>query len=93
GREYPRRLLTFALDGNAKLPPSPVPSIPKPVDDPAFVVDTGKADKGRVVYQTHCSICHGSGVVASGYAPELRASQIPLAPEAFKSIVHDGALV
>ena len=92
GREHPRRLLTFVLDGTAQLPPSAPPSIPKPIDDTAFVVDPAKAKKGMELY-LNCTICHGSGVVASGYAPDLRASQIPLSAGAFKSVVHDGALV
>lgn len=92
GRDHPRRLLSFALDGNAQLPPSPPPSIPKPIDDSAFKVDTVKADKGKQIYM-RCTICHGSGVVAGGFAPDLRASPVPLSAAAFKTVVHDGALV
>jgi quinohemoprotein ethanol dehydrogenase len=32
-------------------------------------------------------------VVAGGFAPDLRASPVPLNADAFKAIVHDGGLV
>jgi quinohemoprotein ethanol dehydrogenase len=93
GRQYPRRLLAFALDGTAKLPDSPPPVAKvEPVDDPDFVVDAVKAAAGQRVYARQCTICHGSGAVAGGYAPDLRASPVPLSAEAFKAIVHGGAL-
>ena len=92
GRDHPRRLLTYVLDGNAALPPSPPPSQPVPVDDPAFKVDPAQAARGRELYQ-HCLICHGTGVVAGGFAPDLRASQIPLSAEAFAAVVKNGGLV
>ena len=37
-------------------------------------------------------MCHGSGAVSGGYAPDLRASPLPLSPAAFKRVVVDGAL-
>ncbi len=92
GREYPRRMLTFMLNGDAKLAPSPAPLAKvEPIDDPDFVVDAAKAEKGKHVY-TACVICHGTAAVAGGFAPDLRASAVPLSPEAFKAIVHGGAL-
>jgi quinohemoprotein ethanol dehydrogenase len=89
GRDHPRRLLTYVLDGKAALPPSPPPSKPTPVDDPSFKVDPALAAKGRELYQ-HCLICHGTAAVAGGFAPDLRASQIPLNAEAFAAVVHGG---
>jgi quinohemoprotein ethanol dehydrogenase len=92
GRAYPRRMLTFALDGSAQLPPSPPPIAKvEPIDDPAFQVDAALAEKGKHVYIA-CVICHGSAAVAGGYAPDLRASTVPLSADAFKAIVHGGAL-
>jgi len=35
-------------------------------------------------------ICHGAGAVAGGYAPDLRASPIPLNPQAFAAVVQGG---
>ena len=93
GRQFPRRLLAFALDGKARLPDSPPPvEQVEPVDDPAFVVDAAKAERGKLIYQD-CVICHGTAVVAGGYAPDLRASTVPLSAEAFAAIVRDGALM
>lgn len=93
GREHPRRLLVYALDGDAKLPDSPPPSQPQITDDPAFVVDASKAESGKQIYFKNCTICHGSGVVAGGYAPDLRASTVPLSAAGFAAIVRDGALL
>ncbi|MDP9141263.1 MAG: PQQ-dependent dehydrogenase, methanol/ethanol family [Pseudomonadota bacterium] len=93
GRQFPRRMLTFVLDGDAKLPSSPAPIAKvEPVDDPAFKVDPVLAGKGKLLYGNTCSICHGVGAIAGGYAPDLRASQVPLSAEAFKAIVQGGAL-
>ncbi|SER17548.1 quinohemoprotein ethanol dehydrogenase [Solimonas aquatica] len=91
GREHPRRLLTFALDGDARLPPSAAPSIPQPLHDAGFKVDSALASQGRTLYQK-CTICHGVAAVSGGYAPDLRASAIPLNTAAFTTIVRDGAL-
>lgn len=91
GREHPRRLLTFALDGDARLPPSAAPSIPQPLHDAGFKVDSALASRGRTLYQK-CTICHGVAAVSGGYAPDLRASAIPLNTAAFTTIVRDGAL-
>lgn len=91
GRSHPRRVLTFALDGKAELPPTAPPSKVEPLVVADFVVDPDKALKGRKVYE-RCIICHGLTGVAGGFAPDLRASQIPLSDQAFAAIVRDGAL-
>ncbi len=93
GRQYPRRLLVYKLDGKASAPPSPAPSQPTPIDAPEFVVDESKAEQGKKLYARLCVICHGSGVVAGGYAPDLRASPLPLSDLAFAAIVRDGGLI
>ncbi len=92
GRNHPRRLLTYVLDGNAALPPSPPPEEPKPLAAPDFHVDAEAADRGKVIYAKNCIICHGTAVVAGGAAPDLRASPIPLQADAFNAIVRGGAL-
>ncbi|RVT94778.1 PQQ-dependent dehydrogenase, methanol/ethanol family [Sphingomonas crocodyli] len=91
-REQKRRVLTFALDAKAKLPP--VEPLDQPIqDDPAFVVDADKAKIGGGVFNSSCIICHGAGMIAGGAAPDLRKSAIPLDADAFKQVVHDGALM
>ncbi|HLZ99456.1 MAG TPA: PQQ-dependent dehydrogenase, methanol/ethanol family [Steroidobacteraceae bacterium] len=91
-RGHPRRLLTFTLDGKAHLPQSPAPSIPKPLAAPEFKLDPAMAEAGSREY-SRCVLCHGTGLVAGGNAPDLRASPVPLSAAAFAAIVRDGTLV
>ena len=93
GREHPRRLLVFALDGDAELPESPAPGRPEPLPGSDFVVDAAKAEQGKKVFGRLCVICHGTAAIAGGYAPDLRASAVPLSAESFDAIVRDGALL
>jgi quinohemoprotein ethanol dehydrogenase len=91
-RVHPRRLLTFALDARANLPPTPPRNAAVPLYAAQFKVDAAKVKAGAVEYP-RCVLCHGMGVVAGGVAPDLRASPVPLSAEAFDHVVHDGALV
>jgi quinohemoprotein ethanol dehydrogenase len=90
----PRRLLVFALDGKAVLPPSEAPTLMvKTQDNPAEVLDPQQIAMGKAMFMA-CAACHGRNLVgAGGPAPDLRESPIPLNPEAFWSVVHDGALI
>src|SRR5262245_9208398 len=90
-RIHPRRLLTFALNGAAKLPPTPPPTFARPLDAPEFTLDDALVQQG-INQWARCVLCHGPGAVAGGTAPDLRASGIPLNAEAFKAIVHGGSL-
>lgn len=88
----PRRVLTFALDGNVKLPI--VEQARRPfVDDPAFTIDPQKAAIGQGIVSSQCLLCHGPGLVSGGTAPDLRASPLALSKEALTSVLHDGILV
>ncbi|MBX9607426.1 MAG: PQQ-dependent dehydrogenase, methanol/ethanol family [Gammaproteobacteria bacterium] len=89
---HPRRLYTFALDGKAPLPPSPPPTLAKPLEAPEFKVDTALAEHGRALYAASCLYCHGAGMVSGGTAPDLRESPIPTNREAFEGVVRKGAL-
>jgi quinohemoprotein ethanol dehydrogenase len=91
GRAHPRRLLTFALNGRAVLPPSPPPSRPTPLRDSSLVLDGAKVARGNELYG-NCMICHGLEAVAGGYAPDLRASPIPVSPNDFEAVVKGGTL-
>jgi len=91
-RVHPHRVLTFALEGKAELPPTPPPQEAVPIDDPTFVVDAAKAGKGAGLFMVACAPCHGGFAIAGGYAPDLRQSPIPLQAETFKQIVVGGAL-
>jgi quinohemoprotein ethanol dehydrogenase len=88
----PRRVLTFAIDGNEVLPPTPrlgpvVPLLGGPPANP----DMAKA--GATLFGAHCTNCHGSGAVSGSNAPDLRASPIALSTDTFAHVVRDGALV
>jgi quinohemoprotein ethanol dehydrogenase len=90
----PRRLLTFALDGKAALPPSsPRDMTVKAVDDPKIHLDPADVAAGRSLYMA-CGLCHGRDLVSAGApGPDLRESLIALNPESFWSVVHDGAFI
>jgi quinohemoprotein ethanol dehydrogenase len=90
-RTQPRRVLTFALDGKAKLPVLPTTAL-QPAADPGYKADGASELRGAMLF-AHCLACHGFGAVAAGAAPDLRASVIPTVPEAFASVVRDGAMV
>lgn len=87
-----RRVLTFALDGQAQLPP--LDRTPAPfADDPAFRVDAAEAALGGRVFGLRCFLCHGGAAVSGGTAPDLRRSGVPLSQEAMVSVLHEGALL
>lgn len=91
---HPRRLLTFKLDGAARLPPTPGPDFSfNPVDDPGLVIDEAQAKDGGAIYGLRCAMCHGGGVKASGgNGPDLRESGVALDPAAFRAVVKEGSL-
>jgi quinohemoprotein ethanol dehydrogenase len=90
----PRRLLTFALDGKAALPPAPARDMTvHPVDDPSLKIDPADVAAGGQMFIA-CAACHGRNLVATGGpAPDLRESAIALDLQAFTAVVHDGALL
>ncbi|MFV0278331.1 MAG: PQQ-dependent dehydrogenase, methanol/ethanol family [Parahaliea sp.] len=91
-RLQPRRVLTFALDGKAELPPAGPRTLPF-LDDPDFKVDADKAALGRTMTFTHCGLCHGFGLNTGGAAPDLRRSPIPLSIDGLTGVLRDGLLV
>jgi quinohemoprotein ethanol dehydrogenase len=92
-RVHPKRLLTFALDGKAELRASPPPALAVPLDDPHLKVDATLAERGKALFgQKTCLVCHGAGAVASGGAPDLRASPLVLSAPAFAQVVRGGIL-
>lgn len=85
------RVLTFALDGKAALPPAEI--IDRPiVDEASFKIDPAKVAEGRDLFEGQCSLCHGPGAAAAGAAPDLRQSDVSLSTEAFDAVLHDSAL-
>ena len=92
GREQPRRLVTFVLDGKGRLPRPPLRAQARPLEAPEFVIDPKKVERGAKTFGANCVNCHGIDAVAGGAAPDLRASPIPLSHEAFDEIVRQGSL-
>lgn len=91
-RTQARRVLTFVIDGTAKLPPAEKADL-TPFDDPDFRADPALAQFGALQFANHCGICHGGGAVGAGQAPDLRMSAIVPVGESFTDIVRGGALV
>jgi quinohemoprotein ethanol dehydrogenase len=89
----PRRILTFALDGKAELPRSDPPTLKVNFqDNPAEQIDPKQAAMGKAM-SIACAACHGRNLISTGGpAPDLRESSAPLNPDAFYTVVHDGAL-
>ena len=91
-RKQKRRLLTFALDGKAKLPAAGKADATNPLKDSKPVVDLKLANIGAAVYQNNCNMCHGMGLRAGGSAPDLTASPAVADEGTFSSIVKGGML-
>lgn len=90
--DHTRRLFAFSLDGTQAVPPSSPPRVPQPIASSDFIVDGELASDGAVYYGESCNACHGGGAIASGMAPDLRASAVILSQQAFRQVVREGAL-
>jgi len=91
----PRRLLTFALDGKERLPPTPPRDYSyNPVEIPGLRIDRMAADRGAKLYNTKsCVVCHGFNAKSSGApAPDLRESGIAADLKSFGELLRGGAL-
>lgn len=90
----PRRLLTFALGGKARLAPSAPPDFAvHALDDPDYGIDEAALPEARMLFTRNCTVCHGIFAVSQGApAPDLRESAIALDRQALWTVVHDGAL-
>lgn len=88
----PRQLLTFAIDGSAKVPEAILPAL-VPLSDPEFKANEDQVMTGGIAFATNaCMVCHGMNAIGGGSAPDLRYSPMILSPEAFRSVVVDGTL-
>jgi quinohemoprotein ethanol dehydrogenase len=84
------RVLTFKLGGKAELPP--LKTAVRALEPPPLTVSAEKVAEGKRLYQTFCFYCHGDTAFSGGTVPDLRYSPTLASPEAWKSIVLDGAL-
>ncbi|MGE3692590.1 MAG: PQQ-dependent dehydrogenase, methanol/ethanol family [Novosphingobium sp.] len=90
----PRRLLVFALDGTAKLPPGARPTLTVDAqDNPSIQIDAVQAKAGYDMWMA-CALCHGRDAISSGApGPDLRESALALDQDAFLQVVKGGALL
>ena len=87
----PRRLLTFAIGGTAKLAPSPPRDMKvAALDDPDLKLNEGDVMAGRMM-SIACMACHGAGFEGAGSpGPDLRESAIALRLDSFLQYVKMG---
>lgn len=82
------RVLVYKLGGTAELPPVPVTdktlAKPLPVTAEADVLE-----HGLMMYQRHCSYCHGDGMRTGGLTPDLRYTA-PAMHNLWQKIVRGG---
>ena len=90
----PRRLLTFALGGKARLAPTPGRDMAvHALDDPALAIDEADVAAGRAL-SIQCAACHGVGMQATGTpGPDLRESAIALQHDSLSELLKTGALM
>ena len=91
-RTQARRVLTFAIGGKEQLPPR-TPYRATAFNDPDFKLDPALAERGEGIFGGRCAVCHGTGAIAGGTAPDLRGSAAVADPDTFRQIVKEGALV
>ncbi len=91
-RTAPRRLLTFALDGRQKLPPTIKEDLQRVALSPASTWTPGQIAAGKKTFANNCSRCHGDSVVGNQVTPDLRYSGAITDAGVFRQIVIEGAL-
>ncbi|MEH6611235.1 MAG: PQQ-dependent dehydrogenase, methanol/ethanol family [Halioglobus sp.] len=85
------RVLVFKLGGEHSLP-ALVETPERPMAQPEAV--TANAEQvlaGQILYQRHCSFCHGDGLRSSGLVPDLRHSTAAI-HELWQDILIGGIL-
>jgi quinohemoprotein ethanol dehydrogenase len=76
------------------LPPTAAPEIETAVlDDPEMKLDATEVQRGSVLYHLTCTACHGMEAIATGGAPDLRASRIAFNEQTLRHTLREGPLV
>jgi quinohemoprotein ethanol dehydrogenase len=88
-----RRLLTFAIDGDKKLPPGePRDMKVHALDEPTLKLEPADVAGGKAL-SIACASCHGPGFSGAGApGPDLRESGVALDLNSFKQTVREGRL-
>ncbi len=87
----PSRVLVFKLNANAQLPPKNVQIDILTELPPKPEVSSDIIDRGLLLYDKYCYVCHGSGLNANHAVPDLRTLPMPFY-ENWDAIVLDGAM-
>jgi mono/diheme cytochrome c family protein len=83
------RVLVYKIGGKAKLDPYEIFE----ADMVPAAKDFGSAqqlERGRVLFDRNCMVCHGPLVVSSGVVQDLRWAQAPGSKEDFADVVLNG---
>ncbi len=62
------------------------------VDEPSLIIDDLQASAGSLLFNSSCAGCHGAGLEATGRSLPICENRAALSWDAFRSVVHDGAL-
>jgi alcohol dehydrogenase (cytochrome c)/quinohemoprotein ethanol dehydrogenase len=90
-RRNKSRVLTFALDGKASLPPREQ-TMQAPVGPPPQFANARMLEEGEQAFNRTCLMCHGPAAVSGGVLPDLRHSPAIADADTFFAIVHGGIL-
>jgi alcohol dehydrogenase (cytochrome c)/quinohemoprotein ethanol dehydrogenase len=85
------RLLVFKLGGHGRLPPEP-PLARAPIDPPPVTGTPEQIAEGGRQFGRFCSVCHGDAAYGGTVLPDLRRSGLIADAQAWKMVVHGGAL-
>jgi quinohemoprotein ethanol dehydrogenase len=85
------RVLTFALEGTAQLPPAEPLRVSFPAPPPA-PVSAALAAEGAVQYARRCGMCHGDAAVSGGLVPDLRYSAALSSDALWHAVLDRGVL-
>ncbi len=85
------RVLVFKLGAKSQLPPLPEVDLAMPEPADKVSADAAAIDRGQMLYQRHCSYCHGDGLRTGGLNPDLRRSSRGI-HKLWQEIVRDGVL-
>lgn len=82
------RILAFALDGAAELPP--LDGVLPPPSNASVPAPSDRIEQGRLLYADNCGGCHGLGTLSGGILPDLRRSGVLDDAEAWRQVVLEG---
>src|SRR5690606_35636174 len=81
------RMLVFKVGGTAQLP-APSEYTPPPLNPPPSTASPDIIERGRVVYEQYCTVCHGvDGVQQRGLFPNLTTSPMLHSQEGFNQVI------